>query len=88
MHIVFGMVVVPFLKKVVMCDHKKAQKAFEYIEKMECSGDSQISEVVEFTILESLLDIEDTDVFDKCKELMGNETKAALEEVKKWIRKQ
>ena len=87
MHIMFGMVVVPFLKKIVINEPDKAQIAFEYIEKMETSGNSDIAEVVEFTILETLLDSDDKqDILENCIKYMGKETKAALDSISGWFR--
>ena len=83
-HIVFGMVVVPFLIENVD-DDERLKTAFDYIEKMETSGDSDIAEVVEYTILESLIGINDN-IKTKLFEYMGDETRAAYSDLKKWYK--
>ena len=85
MHIVFGMVVVPYLLVIAYKSDEKLQLAFYYIEKMEISGDPQIAEVVEFSILENLIGIEN-DKSNKLLEFMGDETRKAFEDVKKWYK--
>ncbi len=86
MHIVFGMVVVPYIISIVNNDSEKAQKAFDYIEIMETSGNPNIAEVVEFTILESLLDSDDKqNLLGECIKYMGKETKAAFDDISGWF---
>ena len=88
MHIVFGMIVVPYLQSIVLHEPSKAKKAFDYIEEMEKSGDPMIAEVVEFTILEALIDAEDPNIHRECLKYMGEETKAALNNIGKWFNKE
>lgn len=52
---------------------------------MEISGDPQIAEVVEFSILENLIGIEN-DKSNKLLKFMGDETRKAFEDVKKWYK--
>ena len=74
MHIMFGMVVVPFIVDLVKKDENdKLEKAFSFFEDMINDKNNLVSEVVEFTILEDLLS-SGQDVLDKCKVYMGNET--------------
>ena len=84
MHVVFGMVVVPFVAKIVKESPDKAKKAFDYFEKMETSGDPKIAEVVEFTILENLL-TEDKEAVPEYEKYFGEETKVAAKAVGKWF---
>lgn len=85
MHIVFGMIVVPYLLDVAVKSDDKLRLAFECIEKMEVSGEPQIAEVVEFSILENLIGVE-VDKSNKLLEFMGDETRKAFEDVKKWYK--
>ncbi len=85
MHVVFGMVVVPFLRKVVKESPDKATRAFSFIEKMETSGDTKIAELVEFTVLEDLL-TEDAELASEYAKYFGPETKAAAKAVSRWFK--
>lgn len=86
MHIKFGLVVIPFIKRIVKESPEKAKVAFEFFEKMEVSGDPKIAEVVEFTILENLLT--DTDIsVEEFEKYFGAKTKVAAEAVGKWFQK-
>ena len=84
MHIMFAFVVVPFLMKIIRESKEKSEVAFDYIEKMEKSENPEIAEVVEFTILETLLS-EDRDMYCEYAKFFGNETKKASIAIKKWI---
>ncbi len=84
-HVVFGMVVVPFITKIVKDAPDKAKKAFEFFEEMEKSDDPQIAEVLEFTVLENLL-TEDKDMMSEYAKYFGKETKEAAASVGKWFR--
>lgn len=74
MHIVFGMVVVPFLLEDAINHPKKLKKAFDFFERMETFGTSKIAEVIEFSVLENLVGIE-KDKKDIFMKYMGKETK-------------
>ncbi len=78
MHTVFGMVVVPYILEIAIKDNNKAKLAFDFIERMEVFGITQIAEVIEFTVLDALNGIE-KDKRDICISYMGKETKAAFE---------
>lgn len=86
MHIMFGFVIIPFLIKIVRESTEKSKIAFDYIEKMEKSNDSQIAEVVEFTILEYLVSNE-RESLQLYSKYFGEETAKAAEAVGKWYRK-
>ena len=55
MHIMFGMVICPFILKLAEEDPQKAQRAFDFIEEMEKSGDDRIANLAEVTVLENLM---------------------------------
>ena len=55
MHIMFGMVVCPFILKIADKDPKKAQLAFDFIEEMGKCSDDRIVNVAEVTVLEDLM---------------------------------
>lgn len=52
MQLMFGMVVCPFILKLAEEDSQKAQRAFDFIEEMEKSGDDRITNLAEVTVLE------------------------------------
>ena len=85
MHIMFGFVVLPFIKKIVRESEEKSKTAFDFFEKMEKSGDSKIAEVVEFTILEDLISNE-RESFELYSVYFGDETKLAVQAIAKWYR--
>ncbi len=84
-HVVFAMVVVPFVKKTVFESPEKAEIAFKFFEEMERSSDPKIAEVLEFTVLENLL-TDDQSMLPEYKKFFGEETKKAAETVAKWYR--
>ena len=84
MHVVFGMIVAPFVIKITKESPDKAKKAFDFFETMETSEDARIAELVEFTILENLL-TEDKDMIPEYEKYFGEETKIAAKAVEKWF---
>ena len=80
MHVVFGMVVVPYILEVAIADERKMEITFDFIERMEFYGISKIAEVIEFTVLENLHGA-DKDKLDLCLKYMGSETKKAFEAI-------
>lgn len=85
MHVLFGMVVVPFILEVAIHSPEKLKLAFGFIEKMETSEDSSIAEVAEFSILENLIGVND-EILLQCFACMGDETKKAYSDIKKWYK--
>lgn len=77
MHTVFGIVIVPYILKVAIHDKKKIKIAFDFIERMEYFDDVNISEVIEFSVLENFWGLE-SDILSKCVSYMGTETKEAF----------
>lgn len=85
MHVLFGMVVVPFILEEAIQFPSKLKLAFDFIEKMETSKDSSIAEVAEFSILENLMGIND-EKLQQCIACMGDETKKAYMDIRKWFK--
>ena len=83
MHVVFGMIIVPYVRKIIMESPNKAKKAFEFFEEMEKSGDPMIAEVIEFSVLEKIL-TDDKKMVDEYIKFFGKETKEAASLVGKW----
>ena len=54
-HIMFGMVIVPYIRKIVNESPDKTKKAFDFIEAMELDNDPEIENVAEVSILEALM---------------------------------
>ena len=74
MHIMFGMVVVPFLLGLLSeNENEKLKVAFEFLEKMAKSKDALIAEVLEFSVLEDFIS-QDEEVLSKLKGYMGPKT--------------
>ena len=55
MHIMFDMVIVPYIQKIVNEDPIKTQLAFDYIEKMESDDDPDIANIADVSVLETLM---------------------------------
>ena len=55
MHIMFGMVVVPYIRRMVNESPPKAKKIFDFLEKMELDENSDIGNVAEVSVLEALM---------------------------------
>lgn len=58
MHIMFGMVVVPYIRKIVCENPDKTQKAFDFLERMELDDNPDIGNVAEVSVLEALMNDE------------------------------
>lgn len=85
MHIMFGMVVVPFLMELLEeCKEEKLKVAFDYFERMAEVDDSMISEVLEFTVLEDLISRGNL-ILEKCKSYMGPKTLERCDLVGKYL---
>lgn len=84
-HVYFSLVVVPYIIKVVVSDNSSVTKrVFDFIEEMAKSNDIKIGEVLDFTILEQILD-EDKSVFDRFKKLMLPETILHSEKIEEYF---
>lgn len=84
MHIMFGMVVCPFILKVADEDPEKTQRAFDFIEEMEKCGDERIVNLAEVTVLEDLM----TDKQGGMKKLgkyLGEESKETVKHLSQFF---
>lgn len=82
-HIVFGMIIVPYLVKLLKMKEnyeckEVLRRIFIFFEEMAKSDDVLIQEVLEFTIIESII--------DEGKEILSNAYKYMLDETKKSTR--
>jgi hypothetical protein len=85
MHVMFGMVVVPYILILLKNrDEDKLKKAFDYFEQMSLSEDLRICEVVEFTILEDLIS-QGNEVVYEFKKYMRKETLECFIAVEKYM---
>lgn len=85
MHVVFGMVVVPFILHLIgERNDVKLRRVFEFLEKMAVSDDPLICEVLEFTILEDIVS-QGKNVLDYSKAYMKRETLKCCESVEKYM---
>lgn len=81
----FGMVVVPFVKKLIESGYKdKTKKAFRFIERMAIDENPEIAEVLEFTVLEGFISY-GKQFLDECKFYMGKEPLTSCEFVEKYM---
>ncbi len=85
MHVVFGMVIVPFLMELLeQKNEKKLEKIFIFFEKMAEADDPMISEVLEFTVLEDIIS-KGKDILDLCKSYMKQRTLDSCFAVEKYM---
>lgn len=72
MHIMFSFVVIPFVLNLLNNDETdKLKRAFDYFERMASSDSADITEVLEFTVIENLMSNGQT-IYDKAKQYMGD----------------
>ena len=84
MHVLFGMVITPFVINLIETENLiEIEKAFDFFEKMDLSGNSNICEVLEFSVLENLIS---SPVFPKCKKYMLPETRKSCEAIEQWTK--
>lgn len=85
MHPTFGLVVVPYIL-VCLRENKttEIERIFAFLEKMTTCGDADIVGVLDFTVLEHLVD-EGHELMTKCKCYMGKNTLEHCEEVEKYF---
>ena len=77
MHIMFGLVVSPYILRLLEKEPEKAKKAFEFIEKMETSEDERIANVADVSVLESLITEEDGGI-EKIRKYLGPKSLASV----------
>lgn len=84
-HIMFGMIIVPYILYII--HNKKTpeiNKIFSFLEEMAMCENIKVNEVLDFTILEQLVD-EGHDTLEQCKQYMGINTLKHCEEVEKYF---
>lgn len=87
MHVVFGMVIVPYILYIIQNNKTlEINKVFSFLENMAICEDVKIKEVLDFTVLEQLVD-ERQDVLGQCKQYMKKNTLEHCEEVEKYFLK-
>ena len=77
MHIMFGLVVSPYILRLLEKEPEKAKKAFEFIEKMETSEDERIANVADVSVLEILITEEDGGI-EKIHKYLGPKSLASV----------
>lgn len=81
MHVVFGMVVVPYiLDQVKSGNQEEIENCFQFIEEMAESEDKDIQELLDFTVLEQFAD-EGHDVLNLLRKYMGEKTLEHCEKI-------
>ena len=84
-HVSFGMVIVPYILYVVDNQKDKAiQEIFCFMEQMAVCPDIKVQEVLDFTILEQLID-EEHYILQKCKKYMGMNTLQHCEKIEEYF---
>lgn len=84
-HIIFGMVIVPYiLYSIQGNDMPLTRKVFAFLEDMAVCEDIKVKEVLDFTILEQLVD-KGHEFLNLCKQYMGVNTLKHCEEVEKYF---
>lgn len=74
MHIMFSFVVIPFVIELLKQDDRQNLiKAFAFFEEMAASASSEITEVLEFTVIENLMS-NGNSVYSRSKNYMGKNT--------------
>ena len=84
MHIMFGLVVSPYILDLLNKDPEKARRAFEFIEEMETSEDERISNVADVSVLEYLLTDENGGI-EKMEPFLGKESLAAVRHMSRYF---
>ena len=85
MHIMFSFVIIPFV--VDLLDHDesiKLEKAFAYFEKMASSDSTDITEVLEFTVIENLMS-NGKKIYDKAKTYMNDAMLACCNRIEQYL---
>ena len=85
MHVVFGMVVSPYLIMVADENPLKAQKAFVFVEQMEICGDEKIANVAEVSVLEVIMTDENGGM-KKLGGFLGNESRKTVEHLAHYFK--
>ncbi len=85
MHIMFGMVIIPFLLDLLNDNDQSSLKvAFSFFEQMEESNDQMILEVLEFTVLENIVS-KGKNISTKLTSYMGRKTLESFYTIEKYL---
>ena len=85
MHIMFSFVVVPFVLNLLNNGSSDELKvAFDFFEKMAVSDSRDITEVLEFTVIENLMS-NGKKLYENAKKYMGTETIICCKRVEKYL---
>ncbi len=79
MMLMFSMIVCPYLIKIVHEDQEKAKRAFDFIEQMELSENSDIISIAEVGVLETIMTDDHGNYMERIIPYLGKES---LESVK------
>ena len=83
-YVMYDMIVVPYIKKIIDEDPEKTKRAFNFFELMEKDADPEVGNVVEVSVLESL--ISDDDGFQKYIPFTGKETLKAARRIAQYFK--
>lgn len=85
MHIMFSFVVVPFVIELFKKgDNERLSRAFDYFEKMASSDLADVTEVLEFTVIENLMS-NGKGIYNKAKTFMGNNMMECCKRVEQFL---
>ena len=85
-HVIFAMVIVPYIFHVVQNKEEEIiKKVFCFLEEMAICEDIKVQEVLDFTILENIVD-EGPEILQQYKQYMGSNTLEQCEEVEQYFR--
>lgn len=81
----FGMVIVPYVLHIIQNQKKdEINKVFTFFENMAICEDIKVNEVLDFTVLEHLVD-EGQGILKECKQYMGINMRKHCEEIEKYF---
>ena len=84
MHVMFGLIICPYILKIVAEDSQKTQKAFDFIEKMVTDQDSMIGNVAEVSVLENIMTDENGGM-KKFERFLGKESMNAVKHLSHYF---
>lgn len=83
-HMVFGLVIVPYILGEVNSDGENIGKIFDFLEEMSLCDDVKVRELLDFTILEQFID-EGKEQLNKLKKFMHENTLSCCAEIEKYF---
>ena len=88
-HIIFGFIIMPYVIRLInkkeSNDDILLNKIFTFFEQMAIQGDTKVKEVLDFTIIEDILEAED-EVREGAYEYMQVVTRMHFEEVRRYFK--